>query len=548
VHTLRPVLRVLPLLVLAGVVSAEWGRDVNAGMGPQLLRSVEDDLVEIVKAATDERAALIEACIARHGFERIEALKRYRNPELKALFFALLDHPEWQVRHRALFVLEYYGDTAVLAKGWPLLTHPQRRLREKAAITLIKLWDGRAALDDLDGLLKREQDFHVRRCLEALQQRIDGKLKPEKVSREVVRTGKNGLMLTPFVSGLNEKLPPRARSGGGRPPVAGRWTTPILGQGEEEVQGVSLQPFANLRQEGRIYHTGLDVGACLDGAGFYAAAAGVVRLIHTGSDMGTLIVVQHQLPGGEKVNAVYMHGGDTVFVKAGDQVRAGQLLATMGMSFSIENGGHFAHLHYGLYPGAFDLKHNYGYKPVKAGLADWVDPARFLTRWIERTQPLAGELRPVDRELNRAASHLGRGDFGRAHAEALRIRNAAEPGGERHVDAVYVLGVIDQIPQHALQRAGKIKDGGYPRAALKELKALVPRCKGLRDADKLRDTLAKWEADPLLKKALKGESRIDSTIKRAEKLDPVKARALWRKLLDQYGDTCLKSRIEERLR
>jgi hypothetical protein len=64
----------------------------------------------------------------------------------------------------------------------------------------------------------------------------------------------------------------------------------------------------------------------------------------------------------------------------------------------------------------------------------------------------------------------------------------------------------------------------------------------------LKKTLAEWEADPLLKKAMKGEGRIEATIKRAEKLDQAKARALWRKLLDQYGDTCLKPRIEERLR
>jgi len=540
--------RVLPLLLLAGVVGAEWGRDINAGMGPQLLRSVEPDLVAIVKAKPASRADAIEACIAAHGFERIEALKRYRNPELKELFLALLGHPEWKVRHRALFALEYFDDADVIAKAWPLLAHPQPRLREKAAITLIKLWDGRPALDDLDGLKKRESNFHVRRCIEALQLTIEGKLKPQEVYQEVVDKQKNGLLLTPFVSGLREKQTPRARSGSGRAPVAERWTTPVLGQGEEEVQGVSLQPFANLRQEGRVYHTGLDVGACLDGGGFYAAAAGVVRLIHTGSDMGTMIVVQHQLPGGEKINAVYMHGGDTVFVSAGDDVKAGQLLTTMGLGFSIENGGHFAHLHYGLYPGAFDLKHNYGYKPVKSGLADWYDPARFLERWTERSRPLVGAVRPLDRELNSAANHLGRGDYSRARADALRIRNGAEPGSERHVDAVYLLGLIEQIPQNALRRARKIKDGGYPRAALKELKAIAPKCKGLRDADKLKETLAKWEADPLLKKALKGEGRIDSTIKRAERLDPAKARALWTKLLDQYGDTCLKSRIEERIR
>lgn len=541
--------RVLALLLLAGVVGAEWGRDINAGLGPQMLRSVEPDLVAIVRAQPAVRAEPIKACVAAHGFERIEALKRFRNPELKDLFLALLDHPEWKVKHRALLALEYFGDPAAIEKAWPLLAHPQRRLREKAAITLIKLWDGRPALDDLEGLRKREPDFHVRRCLEALQRRIEGKLKPQKVYREVVRKQRNGLLLTPFVSGLKEKQTPRARSGSGRPPVAECWTTPVLGSlGDEEVQGVSLQPFANLRQNGTVYHTGLDVGACLDGGGFYAAAAGVVRLIHTGSDMGTLIVVQHQLPGGEKINAVYMHGGDTVFVKAGDEVEAGQLLTTMGLSFSIENGGHFAHLHYGLYPGPFDLKHNYGYKPVKAGLADWYDPDPFLKRWIERTRPLVGRLRPLDRELSAAAGYLQRGDYSRAHAGALRVRNAAEPGSERHVDAVYLLGLIEQIPGNAIHRAERIKDGGYPRAALKELKAIAPKCKGLRDADQLKETLAKWEADPLLKKALKGESRIEATIKRAERLEPEKARALWRKLLDRYGDTCLKSRIEDRLR
>ena len=56
-------------------------------------------------------------------------------------------------------------------------------------------------------------------------------------------------------------------------------------------------------------------------------------------DMGTLLVVQHLLEDGRLVNAVYMHGGDTVFVKPGERVACGQLLGTMGLSFSAENGG-----------------------------------------------------------------------------------------------------------------------------------------------------------------------------------------------------------------
>ena len=68
-----------------------------------------------------------------------------------------------------------------------------------------------------------------------------------------------------------------------------------------------------------------DVGASLDGAGYYAPADGVVKLVHSGSDMGTLIVVQHHLGNKATVNGVYMHGGDTVFVKAGERVTCGSV-------------------------------------------------------------------------------------------------------------------------------------------------------------------------------------------------------------------------------
>ncbi|MHC4548531.1 MAG: peptidoglycan DD-metalloendopeptidase family protein [Planctomycetota bacterium] len=547
------------LLLLAGAAWSQWGRDINAGMGPQLLRSVEDDLAAIVHAPPAERPRLIEACVARHGVERIEALKRYRNPELKPLFFALLDHDDWRVRHRALLVLEYYGDRAVLAKAWLLLTHPQRRLREKAAITCLKLWDDRPPPGDLDRLVAQERDLHVRRCLEALQRRVAGKLEVTRVHQEYVRTARNGLRLTPFLGGMDQlsraapgyRRKTNARTGrrGGRTPPADRWTTPLLGFGEEEVEGVSLQPFANLRQNGRVYHTGLDVGAALDGAGFYAAAAGVVRLVHTGSDMGTLIVVEHQLRGGERVNAIYMHGGDTVFVAAGDEVRSGQLLTTMGLGFSVENGGHFAHLHYGLYPGRFDMRHNYGYKLVQDGLRDWYDPAKFLPQWIERTRALLPALRPLEPPLARAVRQIERGEHGRAYLDALKVRNAAEPGSEVHVDAVYLLGVLEQVPQNALKRATKARQDGYPQAARQELKSLSLRCAGIRGAESLKQTLDGWDAEPLFQKALRGEDRIEATLKRADKLkDPAKARALWEKLLEKYGDTCLKPRIEDQIR
>ena len=115
-----------------------------------------------------------------------------------------------------------------------------------------------------------------------------------------------------------------------------------------------------------------------------------------------------------------------------------------------------------------------------------------------------------------------------------------------HVDAVYLLGLLEQVPGKGLSRATKIRDGGYPKEAAKQIKDLALRCKGIRGVGQLKETLAAWDKDPLFKKALKGEARIESTLRRAAKLkDRAKARALWQRLLQDYGDTCLKPRIEE---
>jgi murein DD-endopeptidase MepM/ murein hydrolase activator NlpD len=547
------------LLLLAAVASAQWGRDINEGMGEQLIRSVREDLAAIVKAPEDRRGRLIKAAIEAHGRERIEALKRFRNPELKPLFLRLLDHDDWQVQHRALFVLEYYGAKEALPKAWELLAHPHRRLREKAAITLIKLWDGSGPSDVLDARLRDEKDFHVRRCLEALAVRKRGKLAVDKVAKEYVRTDPDGLMLTPFLSGMNNlgkvapglKLKGDGRTGKGsanRLPPAPRWTTPVLGYGQEEVDGVSLQPFGNLRANGTVYHTGQDVGACLEGAGFYAIAAGYVKFVYTGSDMGTLICTEHHVEGDRLVTAVYMHGGDTVFVEPGDQVVCGQLLGTMGMGYSVENGGHYAHLHFGLYPGPFRVDHNFGYRAVKAGLADWYDPAKFLPKWIERTAPLVPDLRPLDKALGRAVRSIGDGKFGQAYEAVVRVRDGATPGDVVHADAVYLVGLLEQVPGKAQERATKLRDGGYAGTALERIEGAARACRGIPGADALAATAGKWEADPLFAKALKGERKLESTAKRAARAKtPEKARAMWRKLLDEYGDTCLRPRIEEAL-
>ncbi len=524
----------MPLLILILCTLAGWGKDINPGAGPQLLNLVAEDLAKLRKGEI-----ALDAFLAAHGEKRIEALKRFRNPDLLPLFLRLLESPDWKVQHRALFALEYYRDPAAIDAALPLLQHPHRRLREKAAIALIKLWDGRKPPADWEGVRGREGDFHVRACFDALALRFAGRLPVERVHEEIRETGQRGLLLAPFTSGLDRATTKVSRTGAGsasKLPPSPLWNYPLLGYGEEEVEGTSLQPFANLRSGGSVYHTGQDVGACLDGSGYYAAADGVVKLVHSGSDMGTLIVLEHLLPSRELVCAIYMHGGDTVFVRAGDTVACGQLLGTMGMSFSVENGGHFAHLHYGLYPGAFDMGHNYGYRESSKGLDDWIDPARFLPQWVERTRPLVERLRPLCRAVERIGVQLSRGEFARAYEAAVRVRERAQPGSEEHVDATYLADMAASAPKSALARATRIRDMGYPGDARDELRAQGSALRGIPGADALAKALGEWEKDPLFAKALKGEPQVARALRAGD-------REKLARLLAEYGDTCLAARL-----
>jgi murein DD-endopeptidase MepM/ murein hydrolase activator NlpD len=398
----------------AGGDAPPWGGDVNPGTGEKLAAEVHADLLAIVRAPAKGRAAKAADVAKHHASAAIEGWKRFRNPELVELARACLVHTDWHVVHRALHWARCLGDPKLLAEAWPLLDRPETRLREKAVLCCLEAWDDaeakaldlHGAADVKEALMKRgaaESDPHVRQALLALLRRVDGHLAPRKLAEEVTVKTSDGLVWTPFLRGFThlQKVAPGVRPGSfvaptgagtGALPVAQRWTTPLVDFGKEEVAGIRLQPFGNPRQAGALVHTGQDVGGCMDGAGLYAIGDGIVRAVEAGNDMGTLIVVEHRVEAGDlapnvhladpRLNVVYMHAGATVFVAAGESVCAGQLLGTMGLSFSIENGGHFSHLHFGLYPGPFSDEHNYGYKSAGEGTDDWYDPAVVLPALI----------------------------------------------------------------------------------------------------------------------------------------------------------------------
>ena len=264
--------------------------------------------------------------------------------------------------------------------------------------------------------------------------------------------------------------------------------------------------------------------------------------------MGTLIVVEHHLGDKDLVNGVYMHGGDTVFVKAGDKVTCGQLLGTMGMSFSIENGGHYSHLHYGMYPGPFSMTHNYGYKPVKAGLADWHDPAKFLPLWMDRTAPLVSEFLGEPKELASIDKLIRAGAYGKAYTLFQSTKDSLSEDSAKRVGAAMKIA-LELVPTAAMSRAGTLRGKGYPGDALRVLVDVGTHAKGIPGVDSLADMAGEWKRDKAFKAELKAEKAFKKAVKSAAKQKDAKKRAaIWENALKASTGTPVRQRVEEKMK
>jgi hypothetical protein len=545
---------ILIVLLPGGVALAGWGADLDPDQGRRLVEDVQKDLLRIVKADETMHAGDVERFAKKSARGAIEAVKRYRNPQLLDLYVKLLDHKDWRVVHRALLVLEHYWDESTFPRAWSMLEHKQRRVREKAAITCLKLWDGSRSADAVQALLAKEEDLHVRGALRALVRRAEGTLPVVRLHREQVATLEDGLMLVPFYRrGVDEapKLELRIESGRKskkKPPPAGRWVGPLLGYGEEEVVGGPLEPFGSVTPDGSAYHVGEDAGSCLDGAGVYAPAAGIVRTVMSGGPAGTQIVLHHSLGKGILVTSLVLHAGDTAFVKPGERVEAGQLLGTVGMSWSGENGGKIAHVHLGLHRGAYDPPPDHdGYIPESEGLTGWLDPAEFLPSWMLRTRPLVEVRRSLPPAFEAVVREIDREGLGKAHQMVERVM--ADSADERVAsEGTWLLGELEASPERAMRRARAWLDAGYPTRAFEEMDQWRVKLGGLPDVRTLEELLEQWRADASIGKAVEGEKKVEALEKKTSRSrKPEKHREDWEELRDRYGDTALSPRIDAHL-
>jgi len=100
-----------------------------------------------------------------------------------------------------------------------------------------------------------------------------------------------------------------------------------------------------------IVHTGDDCGWFREGSSVYAIGDGIVRLIHHSPDWGFLVLIEHKLENGDYICSIYGHLSKRIYIKPGDIVKIGQKIGEIGLSYSVENGGYGAHLHFGISKG-----------------------------------------------------------------------------------------------------------------------------------------------------------------------------------------------------
>jgi hypothetical protein len=120
-------------------------------------------------------------------------------------------------------------------------------------------------------------------------------------------------------------------------PVAEKFLSPV-GNPEDfsqpaagEIQGYVLT--RGLQERRRDRHLGLDLSNRSFGGEVRAPADGIVLEARPHSGWGQLVVIVHQLPGGDHVLSLLAHlKPGSIAVKPGDRVRAGQMVGAVGSS------------------------------------------------------------------------------------------------------------------------------------------------------------------------------------------------------------------------
>ncbi len=301
-----------------------------------------------------QRAKLV-ASLTAAAEKDIECLIRYREPCLVPVFARVAKtSKKWFTRTRALYAIKMLGDASAAPAAISALNDKDGMVREAAASALGRL-AGKDARSGLEKRLKVEQNPYVRATIESALEQIRGEVRPftpddKSTAWKEDLVGPEGARRVPWVWTKKGK---RAFNAYDAKTLdygeAKRFCYPIQRYKESLFGGYPRKSFGS-----KGTHAGEDCAWFREGCSFYAVADGLVRMVQgAGGDWGFLVVIEHRLGDHQYMTSVYGHCADDVLVRPGQTVKAGQRIATQGLSCSVENGGYGSHLHFGLGNGPY---------------------------------------------------------------------------------------------------------------------------------------------------------------------------------------------------
>lgn len=128
---------------------------------------------------------------------------------------------------------------------------------------------------------------------------------------------------------------------------------PVEGEVQKPFSGSTLV-YSKTMSDWRA-HTGMDIQAEI-GADVSACADGVIEKIQTDARMGITITIDH----GDGLKSIYANLSNGNLVREGQQIRAGEVISTVGTSALFEAADE-SHLHFEMQRGG-----------------EWIDPATIL--------------------------------------------------------------------------------------------------------------------------------------------------------------------------
>ncbi len=339
-----------------------WGADPTIGSCTRKDEFAKKQLVvdELVLQLAQEKKpakqkALIKDIVTKHGSTGdIENLIRYREPHLIPIFVELLEHKNWAIRGRALYALKMIGNESCIDDIVKMLDDSEPQVRELAANALSEIGNSKAK-EALSAKLKKEKDIYVIASIEAAIGVLSKGTKPyspyytgSKYEEKLV--GQQGARRVEWA--WTVKGPAMFNDNFGKPynhKPATEYRYPISWYKNSLFTTYPRNSFG-----GSSGHAAEDCAWFREGCSYYALADGVVRMVQgAGGDWGFLIVLEHLMENGDYIVSLYGHAAWDVLVRAGEEVRCGQKIATEGLSCSVENGGYGSHLHFGIGDGPF---------------------------------------------------------------------------------------------------------------------------------------------------------------------------------------------------